>query len=145
MLKRISQSLCAFLIVFASVAFAGEHYQLTNLVSDQAKQSPVIQDPDLVNPWGVALSPLAGPFWVSNNKTGVATLYSGDVNGSQLQKSGLIVAIPGGAPTGVVFNGTPDFRVTNGTQTAPAIFIFVSQTGVISGWNRPFYRIHRPT
>jgi uncharacterized protein (TIGR03118 family) len=34
-----------------------------------------------------------------------------------------------------VFNGTSDFVVTNGTDSAPALFIFASETGQVSGWN----------
>src|SRR5262249_8028409 len=43
---------------------------------------------------------------------------------------------PGGSlPTGQVFNGTADFKVSSGGASAPARFIFASQTGEISGWS----------
>lgn len=116
-------------------AFAGsQKYVLTKLVSDQTRQA-LIQDPGLVNPWGIAFSPTAGAFWVSDNAAGKATLYTGDVNGSAVQQAQLVVTIPGGVQTGVVFNGTNDFVVTNGQQSGPARFIFVSEAGTISGWN----------
>ena len=87
-----------------------------------------------MNPWGIAFS-ATSPFWVANNVAGTSTLYSGDVNGP-LAKVPMVVTIPGGgAPTGVVFNGTGDFVVHSGTSSGPARFIFASQTGVISGWN----------
>jgi uncharacterized protein (TIGR03118 family) len=41
----------------------------------------------------------------------------------------------GGNPTGVVFNGTSSFEVTLNGKTQPALFIFVSGDGSISGWN----------
>ena len=50
----------------------------------------------------------------------------------------LVVTIPHapqaatGSPTGIVFNGSSDFAVAPGK---PAIFLFVSLDGTISGWN----------
>src|SRR6202790_4996667 len=46
----------------------------TNLVSDGSVAAQVI-DPNLINPWGLAESPTS-PFWVADNGTGLATLYS---------------------------------------------------------------------
>jgi len=109
-------------------------YQQKNLVSDQPGVA-VIQDSNLVNPWGVT-STATSPFWVADNVSGVSTLYSGDVGGSSIVRSSLVVTIPGGgAPTGIVANGTADFVVHSGASSGPARFIFASQTGVISGWN----------
>jgi hypothetical protein len=46
-----------------------------NLVTnDQAANSAQITDPFLQNAWGISHSP-SSPFWVSDNATGVATLY----------------------------------------------------------------------
>src|SRR5262249_53680698 len=67
--------------------------------------------------------------------TDVATLYAGNVAGSPLGAVPLVVSIPGGAPTGQVFNGTSDFVIHSGTASAPALFIFASETGSITGWN----------
>jgi uncharacterized protein (TIGR03118 family) len=106
----------------------------TDLVSDQAGKA-ALQDANLVNPWGIALSPTAGAFWVSDNGKDVATLYTGDVAGSTLKAASLVVNIPGGAPTGQVFNSTSDFVVTNGADSKPAVFIFASEAGEITGWN----------
>jgi uncharacterized protein (TIGR03118 family) len=96
----------------------------TNLVSD----TPGVAnntDPNLVNPWGVAFSS-SSPFWVSDNASGLATLYNSDG-----VKQGLVVTIPGvggqpGEPTGVIFNSTTSF---NGD-----LFIFAAEDGTISGW-----------
>jgi uncharacterized protein (TIGR03118 family) len=58
------------------------------------------------------------------------------VNGGSLKKAPLVVNIPHGEPTGVVNNTTTDFVVQakNG-QRAPAVFIFASEDGNITGWN----------
>ncbi|MGH9868018.1 MAG: TIGR03118 family protein [Candidatus Polarisedimenticolia bacterium] len=109
-------------------------YRQTNLVSDQPGVA-LIQDPDLVNPWGIALSPTGGAFWVANNVTGKATTYIGDVSGSVFSKAALVVAIPGGAPTGTVFNPTTDFVVSAAGTSGTAFFLFASQAGIISGWS----------
>ncbi len=106
-----------------------------NLVSDLTNTVPkaLLQDTNLVNPWGVAFS-ASGPLWVSDNGTGLSTVYSttGIV-------SSVVVTIPTAAggtgglghPTGIVYNGTTNFVVgTNG----PAHFIFATEDGTISAW-----------
>ncbi len=120
-------------LTHAAGAAASGWYQQTNLVSDQPGIAP-ITDPDLVNAWGISMSPTS-PSWVANNVTGPSTLYSGDVGGKPLAKAALVVTIPAGSPTGTVFNGSSDFVVHSGTASGPARFLFASQTGVISGWN----------
>ena len=37
-----------------------------------------------------------------------------------------------GTPTGTVFNGTMDFLLA---PSAPALFMFVTEDGTVSGWN----------
>jgi uncharacterized protein (TIGR03118 family) len=116
-------------------------YKQTDLVSNQPGVAPVT-DPDLVNGWGLTRS-AASPFWVSDNVSGKSTLYTG--SGAKL---GLVVTIPPalgnttGTPTGDVFNITigslaPAFVISNstGTKSAPALFIFATLDGTISGWN----------
>lgn len=96
----------------------------TNLVSN----TPGVAnntDPNLVNPWGIATSS-SSPFWVSDNATGLATLYNSDG-----VKQGLVVTIPGlggqpGEPTGVIFNATTNFNSD--------LFIFAGENGTIAGW-----------
>jgi uncharacterized protein (TIGR03118 family) len=103
-------------------------YVQSNLVSNLPGLAQ-LQDTNLVNPWGIAFS-ATSPFWVSDNGTGLATIYAvtNDAGGSpHVAKQGLKVAIPGdGAPTGQVFNNTSAF---NGD-----IFIFAGEDGTISGW-----------
>jgi len=100
---------------------------VTNLVTDdQAANAAQTTDPELVNAWGVSYSP-TGPFWVSDNGTGLSTLYRVDPTTNATSKLSLVVSIPGdGAVTGQVFNSTPQF---NGDP-----FLFASEDGTISGW-----------
>ncbi|HZE64047.1 MAG TPA: TIGR03118 family protein [Pyrinomonadaceae bacterium] len=122
-----------------TVIAPGAAYRQTNFVSDIPGLG-FIQDPLLVNPWGITTS-ASSPFWIANNGTSTTQLFKGDVSGSPLiLNPGLqTVTIPGGLPTGVVANGSSDFVVPNSgpapTPTpGPARFIFDSQTGNISGW-----------
>ena len=108
-------------------------YHQTNLVSDLPGMAQ-LTDPDLVNPWGLAAGPTT-PAWVADNGTDKATIYPGFVNGSPIQKAGLVVTIPGGAPTGQVFNPTPGFVVHAGAASGPALFLFDSEAGLVTGWN----------
>ena len=111
----------------------GNSYHQTNLVSDLPGLAQ-LTDPDLVNPWGLAAGPTT-PVWVADNGTDKATIYPGFVNGSPIQKAPLVVSIPGGAPTGQVFNGTPGFEVHAGDASGPALFVFDSEAGLVTGWN----------
>jgi uncharacterized protein (TIGR03118 family) len=121
---------------FVPLIAPGSAYRQTNFVSDIPGLAP-IQDPLLINPWGIAFRGTS-PFWVSNNGTSTSNLYRGDVGGSPLVKNpGLsTVTVPGGLPTGVVGNATTDFAITPcSVATCPAAFIWASITGNIIGWN----------
>jgi len=114
-----------------------------------------VQDPNLLNPWGVTESPTGSPFWVSDNAAGVSTLYNVPATApNSVTKNPRVVSIPtpvdllgrSGAPTGTVFNittlpgSTPGFMIsgvdaTNKPTSAPALFIFATEDGTIVGWN----------
>lgn len=111
----------------APTARAAQFYLQTNLASDVAGMAPHI-DPNLKNPWGMSFGP-ATPFWSSDQVTGNATLYDGAGNPAG---GPLIVPIPGGNPTGTVFNSTTDFHLSNGN---PALFLFSTLNGTLVGWN----------
>ena len=128
-------------VVLLPVSALAQHYKQTNLVSDIMGMAPV-HDPNLKNPWGLTRSS-GSPFWVSNNNSGKSTLYDGNGNPFPPPSMGgpLVVTVPPpgfapgtqSAPTGVVFNGSPtDFLLAPGK---PAIFIFSTEDGTISGWN----------
>ena len=125
---------------FAKASSQG-FYTQTNLVSDIVGDAQ-ITDPNLVNPWGLVHGP-ATPWWVSDNGTGVSTLYNG-----QGMKIPLTVTIPApagspagntAAPTGVIFNGGGGFNVSQDGKTFfTSLFIFDTEDGTISGWNPTF-------
>jgi uncharacterized protein (TIGR03118 family) len=113
-----------------------------------------VLDPNLKNPWGITRSS-GSPWWVSNNNSGTSTLYVIDSKGDAVPTSNfpdppgsmfdnfVIVPPPGftpgaaATPTGIVFNGSPtDFILDKGTPRGnPALFIFATEDGTISGWN----------
>jgi uncharacterized protein (TIGR03118 family) len=115
-------------------------YKQTNLVSSIANPpggAPTVVDTNLKNPWGISFS-ATSPFWVSDQRTGVSTLYAGDRTQpdgtiSPITVNSLVVTVPGGGgPTGQVRNNTSDFKLTNGN---PASFIFDTLGGSIAAWN----------
>jgi uncharacterized protein (TIGR03118 family) len=117
-----------------ALAIPPGHFAQRDLVSDVPGRAALL-DSQLVNPWGLAISPTGGAAWVADNGTDVSTLYVGLVAGSPLVKASLEVSILGGAPTGAVFNPTGGFVVTNGVTSAPARFLFASESGSITGWS----------
>jgi len=132
--RKIALPVLAAAILTATSGRA-DTYSWTNFQSDIAGVAQHI-DPNLVNPWGMAPT-TSGNIWVSDNGTGVSTIYHQDGTAASL-----VVTIPTAArnrgtgnPTGVVHNDTSFFQVTKNGNSGPAIFIFVSEDGSISGWN----------
>jgi uncharacterized protein (TIGR03118 family) len=110
----------------------------TNLVSNVNSSTNPYNgsnvDPHLVNAWGIAFNP-QGFVWVANNGTQTSTLYDG-----MGMPQSLVVSIPPGAagpanPTGIVFNGSTAFQVTQGGASGASVFIFAGEAGTISGWS----------
>jgi uncharacterized protein (TIGR03118 family) len=136
-------------------ASAATAFLQTNLVSDLPGVAQV-QDPNLVNPWGISES-AGSPFWISDNNAGVSTLYSvPGANNTPVSINSLVVSIPApgdptgasGTPTGTVFNldGGPNggFKVSGLSHpatgspapvSASSIFLFATEDGTIVGWN----------
>ena len=116
-----------------------QFYQQTNLVSNIPGLAATA-DANLVNSWGIARS-ATSPWWVNDNGTGVATVYSGAGALFPNSATPLVVTIPPPAaspgttstPTGIVFNNFSGFNVA-GAGT-PARFIFVTEDGTVSAWN----------
>lgn len=120
-------------VAASAAAIASAHaapIEVVNLVTDDQSANPAqTTDPDLVNAWGISYLP-TGPFWVSDNGTGVTTLYQVDPSTNATTKLGLTVTIPGdGSITGQTAN--PDF---GGGSFGGNLFVFVSEDGTISGW-----------
>lgn len=116
------------LSLFSLSASATTTFKQINLVTDAPTATlPQISDPNLKNAWGISYSP-TGPFWVSDNGTGLTTLYRTNPVTQATTKVGLTVAIPGaGNVTGQVFN-------SNASVFNNDAFLFVSEDGTISGW-----------
>jgi uncharacterized protein (TIGR03118 family) len=135
-LMRLSGLTTLSLSLLSGIAFpaVAQHYRETDLVADQSGTAAAFTDSNLVNPWGLSRSS-GSPWWISDNGTGLSTLY----DGTGAAKS-LVVTIPTGdpdvsttgTPTGTLFNGTTGFQIAAGK---PALFLFVTEDGTISGWN----------
>ena len=141
---ELRRSICASLILLAACGGGGDGgsmmssgYVATSLVSDVNSSSNPYSSPNidahLVNPWGIAFNP-QGFVWVANNATSTSTLYDG--NG---MPQSLVVAIPAGSagpakPTGIVFNASQGFQVSQGGVTGASPFIFAGEAGTIAGW-----------
>jgi uncharacterized protein (TIGR03118 family) len=114
------------------------------LVTDKAEVVAVSTtiDGNLQNPWGIATA--AGlPFWIADNNSNLATLYSGTgaietqaVTGS----ADVGVAIPPSAagvqanPTGQVYNGGGGFLIPTSNGQESALFIYDGEGGTIAAW-----------
>jgi uncharacterized protein (TIGR03118 family) len=111
-------------------AQAGSTYSVTNLITNNQAVNPAqITDPNLVNPWGTSFGPTT-PLWVSNEGTGVASLYSittSDQVSIVTNPTLFPVMIQGGEVTGQAFNGSSS--AFNGDP-----FLFVTLNGAIEGW-----------
>ena len=117
-MRTIRSSLAIILVVGTSMSLAtvtrADSYSWQNFQSDipgVAKHT----DPNLVNPWGMSPNSSGTTIWVSDNGTGVSTLYHLDGTAAPL-----VVLIPqsarsskGANPTGIVTNST-----SNGLPTS---------------------------
>lgn len=130
----------AALAALTTPAWGAVMFSQTNLVTDdQAVNAAQITDAFLKNPWGISHSS-GSPFWVSDNKTGVTTLYS--VNPTTDATAKVIVGNPADPSGGVVIppvgSGNPTGQVFNSANATGAfnsdLFLFVSEDGTISGW-----------
>jgi uncharacterized protein (TIGR03118 family) len=113
--------------------FIASTFMTTNLASD-GTPAAAHTDANLVNGWGLVFNP-TGFAWVADNGTSKSTLYDG--NGVP---QSLVVSIPAGtggdaSPTGIVYNGTQDFKVTQKGVTGASLFIWVGEGGTMAGWS----------
>ncbi len=127
--KAVLLLLIAGMLALPALAQKVNINYLTSDIPSVASTS--ITDAHLVNPWGMSISP-TGPWWISDNGTGLSTLYDGSGN-----PQSLVVTIPTatgmgtGTPTGTVYNpSTTDFKV-HGFVTP---FLFCTEDGTVSGW-----------
>jgi uncharacterized protein (TIGR03118 family) len=120
----------ALLVLVLASSAASAQYALTNLVSDLSGKAQH-QDTLLKNAWGIAYAP-GGAFWVNDEADGWSTLYDGKGN-----KQSLEVIVPTangtgfGTPTGMVYNGSQEFKISNWVSE----FLFATFDGSIQGWS----------
>ena len=118
---------------FLASQASGQHYLQTNLTADEAGVATNM-DPHLVNAWGLTRGTTT-PWWISDNGTGLSTLYSGAGVASTLVvtvPTGDPKLSPTGTPSGMIFNIGSGFDLAANT---PARFMWVTEDGTISGWN----------
>lgn len=110
-----------------ALAACGQAYAATTLVKNTGTHG----DKQLINPWGLVYGP-SSPFWLSDEGSGLSTLYTG--TGA---KQSLVVTVPTasgsgvGSPTGIVYNGSTEFKIDTWTSA----FLFDTLDGTISGWS----------
>jgi len=108
------------------------------MVSDLSTTGAPLIDPNLKNPWGMASAP-TGPIRVSDNNAGVSTQYS--ISAGAAQSVPPVIETPrpgnrpGGAPTGIVFNGSNGFVVSRFGKSGPSRLIFATEDGTIVAWS----------
>ncbi len=99
-------------------------------------------DANLSNPWGLVTAP-GLPFWIADNNSNLATLYSGT---GEIQTNAVTgstdvgIAIPASAagvpanPTGQVYNGGSGFLIPTSAGQEPALFLLDGEGGTIAAW-----------
>ena len=128
---KIAGLLVASLLMCAGANAQVNSYTVTPIVTSA-------EDPFLINPWGMSRpvdSNLGeNQWWVSDNLTGLTTLYSANQSGID-SLSPLVISIPTASGTGI---GSPTGTAYNGTAgPGPGVhnFTFASLDGTISNWN----------
>jgi uncharacterized protein (TIGR03118 family) len=123
----------------AAPTAASNSYVQVNLIANSATYKAKLVDKNLTNAWGMAAAP-GSPLWISDNNSGMASVYSGGINGGPVSLD-LTVPVPGGNPTGQVYNSTSGFPV-GGSAGSSAQFIVSTDSigatqspGEIAAWN----------
>jgi uncharacterized protein (TIGR03118 family) len=123
-----------------AAAAPANSFKQTNLIASKASFGAKLVDKNLTNAWGLAAGP-STPIWVSDNNSGFATVYSGGIKGSPVSLD-LTVPVPGGNPTGLVFNPDSAAFPVGGLSGSPAVFIMGTDSigkaqspGEIAAWD----------
>jgi len=125
------------LAAFPALADHSSHnnpgYLQFNLVSDNATNG-LRADSRLLNPWGLVAGP--GSIWVNDNHSGLTTVYNPSGRTSDFAIN--VPALGGGpgAPTGLVFNDTSKFVITNGNRHDESTFLMATEDGTITAWSQ---------
>jgi uncharacterized protein (TIGR03118 family) len=144
----------------AAASESDEAFQQVNLVSDIGGDFAQLQDPAVINPWGIAMGPDT-PLWVNNNLNTTLTSCTEtcDITPADLltkitlyrgatRADDPVIKVPlevtGSVPTGMVFNPTSSFLINQGGVNTPARFLFNEsffsdvggdQKSTITGWS----------
>lgn len=139
-LDRYSSLLAAGVLAISATAVLADHgsrtnsgYVQINLVSDIATNA-LRTDPRLLNAWGLVAGP--GSIWVNDNHSGLMTVYSPSGRTSDFAVN---IPAPGGgegAPTGLAFNDTAQFVITNGNKHDQSDFLMSTEDGTITAWSQ---------
>jgi len=115
-----------------SLSVSAQHYTRTDLTQNAAGVSNALNtDPNLVNAWGLSRSS-GSPWWISDNGTGLATLYNADgVPQSLVVTMAHPDNVTQSAPTGTIFNYAAGFEAAAGFKS---VFIFCTEEGTITAW-----------
>lgn len=119
----------------------GTTFTESKLVGSDATVGAEQTDPNLVNPWGISES-ATGPFWISENGSGVTSIYGVTSSGVTTNLlAPITIAVPSGqmagtaSPTGQVFNAFQSEGAFTLQDGSSATFLFATEDGTISGWN----------
>jgi uncharacterized protein (TIGR03118 family) len=134
---RLSAGAVLALSLSGLALYGQNNYVQTNLDANVTGVAEAT-DASLVNSWGMTRTS-ASTWWVSDQATGLATLYNGPG-----AKQSLVVTIPAAAPaqSGAPAIGSPSGTIANGSTTdfllgagKPAIFLFATLDGTVAAWN----------
>lgn len=112
---------------------ANSGYLQFNLVSDIATNA-LRADPRLLNPWGLVAGP--NSIWINDNHSGLTTVFNPSGRTSPFA---INIPAPGGglgAPTGLIFNDSSQFVITNGGRQDESTFLMATEDGTITAWSQ---------
>jgi uncharacterized protein (TIGR03118 family) len=137
MKNKIAGVLIGFGLSLAAAGSSLAQYNETDLTGYTKSQGAPRVDPNL-NGWGMVRMP-NGTYAIADPCPGVVTFY--EPSGEPLP---LVITVPPapsqpfgpvGSPSGVVYNPTSEFVISANGKSAPAVLIFDTLDGTISGWN----------
>jgi uncharacterized protein (TIGR03118 family) len=122
-MKKVLMLGCALMLCVGAEAQTNS-YTVANIVTNT-------KDSHLINPWGISRaaskSVAENEWWISDNVTGLSTLY--DANGTI---AGLTVTIP---PAGATGTGSPTGTAAYNISGSNVNFAYATLDGTISYWN----------
>jgi len=115
---------------FSPTGLQAQSWSVSNLVSD-IPGAAANTDTNLVNAWGMTILS-KDTLVVVANENSIAGMY-----GTDGTPDGGYLAV-NSAPSGMVWNHSGGFKVSDGQMTRSSTLIFVTEEGTILGWNENF-------